>query len=160
MNNNHFWTERDLVRINEATQLSQVLEVCLTVIGRIPIPVAMVSGPITTGGFGSLEKNLKVFGAVIDELTKRGHHVFSQMPAEGFMVQLWRNWQVDGQESYCWPLLDNFYRPLFRSRKIHTMFFIPGWDQSVGASWEYDECGKVGIQRIKLQPSFTTSLNF
>lgn len=160
MNDNHFWTERDLAQIVKATQLSQVLEICLTVIGHIPIPVAMVSGPITTGGFNSLEKNLQVFQAVINKLARRGHNVFSQMPAENFMVQLWRDWRTRGNEDYCWPLLHDFYRPLFHSGKIHTMFFIPGWEKSFGASWEHDECGKVSIQRIKLQPSFIAPLGF
>ena len=47
--------------------------------------IAMVCGPITTGGRGSRDENLKVFSRAIAKLSADGLLVFSQMPFEDSM---------------------------------------------------------------------------
>lgn len=101
----------------------------------------IVCGPITTGGRGSIEKNLEVFEAVIGRMLRKGRPLFNQMPYETQLFALRRVWRP--QESWMarsWyePVLEEFYLPLFTAGRIKRAWFIPGWKSSKGAQWERD----------------------
>lgn len=42
-------------------------------------------------------------------------------------------------------ILEDFYEPLFMCGKITTLYFIPGWESSRGANWEYKKAEELGI---------------
>ncbi len=156
MNEHHFkhWTEADKEWLAMATSFEELAEIALAVLGRFPGKVEMVSGPISTGGVGSVEGNRRVFARTIDGLVKDGHEIFDQWPFESKLAELSRAWLAQHPEdSYCYPILEDFYRVIFDGGKISTIHFIPGWETSTGARWEHDHCDRYGIERNYLPRS-------
>ncbi|PIR69487.1 MAG: hypothetical protein COU47_02840 [Candidatus Niyogibacteria bacterium CG10_big_fil_rev_8_21_14_0_10_46_36] len=102
----------------------------------------MVCGPISTGGSGSVEKNLERFHAVIDALRDERVRIFSQMFFENklFKMKTWPSYKGGIQ------LLEEFYRPIFESGFIYRMYFMPNWQTSMGATWERGEAQRLGIR--------------
>jgi hypothetical protein len=109
----------------------------------MPQPVVLLSGPISSGGRGSLNANLKVFEDAIITFMRKGHSVFNQLPFEPKLLELSKDYK-----EYCTPILDDIFLPILKSGLIKKMFFIPGWESSVGAKWEYNVCEKLGIERV------------
>ena len=152
MNTNiHFkyWTEADRKALSQATSFTDLATLALDILQRFPGNVYMVSGPISTGGVGTLEGNRKVFERVIELLaTEQSANIFSQMPFEDKIVELYRQWHLDNPtEKYCMPILDEFYDRLFSAGKVGSLHFIHGWGGSFGAKWEHDNCDRWGIER-------------
>ena len=82
----------------------------------------VVCGPISTGGRGNVEENLRVFIGTIATLRKEGIPIFSQEPYEErifFFRTRWRDEDPTRAAQYYMPILDEFYTPLF-SRGIIT----------------------------------------
>lgn len=129
-----FWTVQDKERVNSATTMAELGQVALGVLRRMPPPIVQVCGPLTTGGAGSLEANIARFRAAIAVLKRRGWSVFDQIPFQETMIRIGKS---AGQAGYCWPILWEFYQPVFRSGLINRAFFLPGWQSSTGASWEH-----------------------
>lgn len=149
-----FWTEEEHALLGKAEGFPEMLSIAMAVLKRMPEPVAMVSGPLTTGE-GSHEHNLKVFEGVIKKLDGEGKSIFNQLPFHEIMVRLWKAWTGPG---YYMPLLTDFYQPIFESGYIKTVYFIPGWEKSVGAAWEHDQAGKLGITRVYLPKEYVEGL--
>ena len=55
------------------------------------------------------------------------------------------------------PLLELFYRPLFESGLIGSMYFIKGWESSDGARWEHDLAVELGISIFYLDEHLTVT---
>jgi hypothetical protein len=113
----------------------------------------LVSGPITTGGLGSKDENLLLFGHTIDRL-RQTYKLFDQRPFEHAIHRLRVNWVAAGNAGYCDPILHVFYRRVIHSGLIGYAFFIPGWESSVGARWEHDELRKAGARIEYLSASW------
>ncbi|MDO8523527.1 MAG: hypothetical protein Q7S12_04620, partial [bacterium] len=113
-----------------------------------PGPVAMVCGPISTGGLCSVEKNLEVLDKAVANLKSQNIKVFEQRPLEKHIRRLC---ELPAYESYkkgnyiC--LLEELYGPLFKSGLIHEMHFIPLWYTSVGTKWEHKQAVRLGIKK-------------
>lgn len=157
--NAHFqhWDAFDLCDRNRARTFSDLAKVAVGMLSRLP-PEArlhMVSGPISTGGRGSLQENRRVLGAIIEGLHRQGLPVYSQMPYEDKLVEFAAIWRRrPGNSGYCWPILHEFYEHVFSSGRISTLHFIPGYETSTGAKWEHDECDRWGIQRVYLSQGY------
>jgi hypothetical protein len=145
-----YWTTEAYNDLERASEFSHLFPIALKVVQKMPQPLGMVSGPITTGG-SSIDENVKVFAKIIGALAKEGKPVFNQLPFQNIMIRLWHEWPEPG---YCMPILTDFYLPLFESGYIKKVYFIPGWEQSFGASWEHAQCKKLGIERIHLSEQF------
>lgn len=152
---NKYWTVADKENLSRAISVAELAPIAIGVIKRMPKPVGMVSGPITTGGFGSVEKNLEIFAGVIAELQRDGLTVFSQLPFESFFVQVWREWRGEG---YCMEILEKFYQPVFESGEIGFVHFIPGWEASFGARFEHEQCRRLRIQTLPVPPQIVSAL--
>lgn len=139
-----YWTPFDFDEIKAAKTFGECVPVALGVLAKMPQPVSMVAGPLTSGGLGSASENIKAFEMTIAALEKKGETVFSQLPFEPKFLQLSANWKED----YCTPILDDFYMPIFKSGLVKKMWFMPNWQTSTGAKWEYEVCDKLGIERI------------
>lgn len=118
----------------------------------MPQPIGQVCGPISTGGLGSLEKNLDVFHATIERLVCQDVVVFNQMPFESVILAM-RSGYESAQESNQ-ALLDEFYFPIFSSGLVRNVYFIHGWESSYGAKWEREQALRFDINIIDLPKGF------
>jgi len=108
----------------------------------MPKPIIQVCGPIGTGGLGSVDKNLNAFNNTIIKLQNEGLIVFDQMPFEEPM-QKFKEKLLKGE--YLESILTDFYLPIIESGFISKFYFMPGWESSHGANWEYKEAQRLGI---------------
>ncbi len=113
-------------------------------------PIAMLCGPISTGGKGSRKENLEVFSRAIDRISADGLFVFNQMPFENDMERIYKS----DQKLQGTRLLEEFYLPMFKSGLIKLLCFLPGWENSVGATWEHEQAKALNIPRIYLAESY------
>lgn len=114
---------------------------------KFPGDVEIVCGPITSGGLGSIEKNLAVFNDVVRRMLRHGQPLFNQMPYEDQLFALRDAWKPEPAIPYppgYEPVLERFYRPLFETRRIRRAWFIPNWETSRGATWERELLGSLG----------------
>ncbi|MDO8557723.1 MAG: hypothetical protein Q7S09_00840 [bacterium] len=140
-----YWKKEDEKAVKLARSYPELCTVAKRVLGRIGEDVCFVCGPITTGGAGSVKKNIVVLKRRITLLRKEGKNVFDQM---AFEKALWRIEKlVRGSEK---DLLNGFYRPLFELGKIKTFYFVFGWETSYGAQWEYNQARRLGIRTVFL----------
>lgn len=126
----------------------------LALLKDLPAPIVQVCGPLTTGGKGSYEANVEVLHKGIHWLAARGKTVFDQRPFEDPMFKV-----IQAQKKTAYPhnLLEEFYLPLFQSGHIKELHFVPGWETSIGATWEYEQGKALGIAIFHLPPEFMES---
>ncbi|MDO8590486.1 MAG: DUF4406 domain-containing protein [bacterium] len=138
----YYWTLEDFENLKKAETMAELLNIALAILDRMPKPVSLVSGPISTGGRGSTSQNLKVFAEAIEALAKTGETVFNQLPFEDKFSELSRRSKL----SYFMLVLDDFFLPILKSGKIDKIWFMPGWETSTGAKWEYEQAKKLAIE--------------
>jgi hypothetical protein len=98
-------------------------EVC-----KFPGGAEIVCGPITTGGLGTFEENMRVFENTIKALLRQGRPIFNQLPYQVRMVSLieeWKNADKFRAGKYCMPLIEDFYLPLFKTGCIRRCVVHP-----------------------------------
>lgn len=144
----HFWESEDYKDLNDAKTFADMVPIAIRVIDRMPDPVRMISGPISTGGRGSIEENLHFFSVTINLLYNTGISVFDQTIFDDVIQDRREKMKHDG---YCMPLLEEFYLPIFKTGKIDLMYFLPDWESSFGAKWEREQCKILNIE-IKEYP--------
>ena len=140
----YYWTQDDLELLERVSSYREMRDIAFRVLQRIPRPTTQVCGPISTGGAGSIEKNVARLGKAIDHLHKNGHNIFNQLPFEDSMQRVRR---IEGG-SYSVTLLEEFYLPIFESTFIQTLYFLPDWQSSRGATWEHDQAERLGLQIV------------
>lgn len=141
----HYW-ESYIDKINQLQSFADMVALATEVLDSLPGDIAMVSGPISTGGLGSREANLKNLDETVQRLLQEGHTIFDQTPLDGKMNDFVSH-IING---YPMPILEEFYLPIFQSGKIKKLFFIKGYESSFGASWEHDRGNELGIKIIYL----------
>jgi hypothetical protein len=143
----NYWTLLDRENLCRARTFIDLADLALSIISRLPVGVEMVSGPISTGGVGTICGNRKVFEGIIEILIKEsGLNIFSQMPFEDKMVEFYKVWHAKHPtEKYCMPILYEFYDRVFSTGKVKGLHFIHGWESSYGAKWEHDYCVRWSI---------------
>ena len=75
----YYWTPADFEKLKNARTMSECLVIAMEVLDRMPQPVVMVSGPISTGGKGSVEENTRAFADAIRLLRVSGKTVFQKI---------------------------------------------------------------------------------
>jgi len=138
------WLKNDLEKATTFEELRNIAIEILTEMQRYS--VSIVCGPITNGGLGSIEANLKKFESTIHSLSASGVSIFSQMPFEDKMQEIKKTPYYKGGDH----LLETFYQPIFESGFVKRLFFIAGWEASYGAQWEHKVAGGQNIQIIYL----------
>ena len=142
-----YWTEEDFDALQNAQNIQDVFSIAKDVLSRMPDTLAQVCGPITSGGKGSIGENLKYLDEQIDKLQQQGVHIFDQMPfEETFQRIAYSKTSTEHHDD----ILNDFYEPVFQLGKIKTMYFIPGWESSKGAQWEYERAKRLGMEIIVL----------
>lgn len=129
----NYWTKELLKELLKTTTFKEMGIVAIKVLNSMPNKVHIVSGPISTGGYGTLEKNLQVFEQTVNYL-KQNHNTFDQIPMEESIHKLMI---LLGDKYDSAELLQGIYLPLFSSPKINNVHFINGWKSSQGAKWEH-----------------------
>lgn len=141
-----------------ADSFAKLLEVARPRVKALGSAIEVVCGPISTGGQGSVERNLRAFGAVIDALVGHGRVVFDQRPYEAAIFALrarWRDEDPARKDAYCTPILEEFYRPLYVEYPITVAWFLPGWESSRGTCWEHALLRAKGTDIRYLDPEWT-----
>lgn len=109
--------------------------------------IVQVCGPISTGGLGSVDENIKFFKKSIEKLEGAGYFVFDQTVFEDAMLKIKTSRMENGLfKFYDWDLLNKCYIPLFESRLLNKMIFLPDFESSIGSKWEYDMALKNKIE--------------
>jgi hypothetical protein len=85
------------------------------------------------------------FHRAIDVAREKGLLVFDQTPFQEAMSRLVKANQ--NSKEYCLDILHVFYRGIFKSGLVSTLLFLPNWESSKGATWEWEEAGTLGIKR-------------
>lgn len=119
----------------------------------------IVCGPITTGGFGEAGMNVLLFNHAIELLELEGRPMFNQISYEFRLAQLDTAWKKEGNGDYCHPILTDFYEPIFRSRRLHRAWFLPGWETSVGATWEHEILSELRCSIMYLRKDWIYNLD-
>lgn len=143
---NH-WTEEDFIQMDKSVTYSDLYKVAVAVLERMPRPRAQMCGPISTGGVGSVEENLRRFEVAIEKLLKEKITVFDQLP---FEMSIRKIRQLNNKEGYDMDLLKDFYLPIFESRLVDALYFLPDWQSSTGAKWEHEQALRLGFKIIYL----------
>jgi hypothetical protein len=121
--------------------------------------VHVISGPISTGGLGSIEKNIAVFDKTVEHLRSQNYLVFDYGPYESGIAPLRTVWKAENPEAhYCMPILEEFYGPLFETRLIKKAWFIHGWESSFGSTWERKKLSELEIPIEDLPPEWSRDL--
>jgi len=141
-----YWTPFNIFDLRQAATFEALFSVAHSVLLRMPQPVSMVCGPITSGGLGTREKNLDAFKKTIKNLSEKGIVVFSQMP---FEEPMWKIQKTPYYKGGC-HTLEGFYLPIFESGLVKKFYFIRGWESSLGATWEHTQAKRLGIEIIYL----------
>ncbi len=133
--NNH-WTDEEERRLEAADSFEELAEIALIILNRMAglgQPIVQICGPMSTGGFGNLDDNMKHFERAVEEAYKRGLTVFNQLPFQSAMKRI-LNWTPD--QPYELKILEVFYRRVFESGHIKRTLFLADWESSFGAVWE------------------------
>lgn len=138
---NH-WTDEEIKSLDEIATCADMYLVARPILERIPAPVIQVCGPISTGGVGTIEGNLAAMAQAIQYLEERGNNVFNQLPFEVPMHKIVESYKKSG---YAMPILEDFYLPIFESRLVSILHFLPDWQSSIGAKWEHEQAKRLGI---------------
>ncbi len=146
-----YFSQEQLRAIKRAETFESLSDIALLVLRGMPPGVAMVCGPITTGGSGSVEENLKRFARAIALLDSRGENIFTQLPFEAPMQKIKENkaYYKGGEH-----LLKTFYFWLFCSGYVTRLCFLPGWESSYGARWEHDRALAFDLEIKYLKENF------
>lgn len=99
--------------------------------------VALVCGPISSGGLGDVDRNLDVFNATIASLRRSDPAVFDTLPFEAGILDLRNAWEADpahAGQSFATALMTEFYRPICEHSALTHAYFIPGWEASFGST--------------------------
>lgn len=142
----YYWTAADFEKLKATRTMSECLAMALEILDRMPQPVVMVSGPISTGGKGTVEENTRAFADAIRLVRVSGKTIFNQLAFEDKFLEF----SKQSTMAYFTPILDDFFLPLLKSGKIKQIIFMKDWQSSTGSRWEYVTAGQLGIDRVFL----------
>lgn len=140
-----YWTEVEKSALLGVSSFDEAADVALIILGRMSKlgkPIVQLCGPMSTGGFGTLELNMDHFRRAVDAAVDNGLTVFDQIPFQDVIVRLS---DLRNSTEYNTDILDIFYRRIFESGHISKALFLPGWRTSKGATWEREFVSRLGL---------------
>lgn len=143
-----YYTEEDRYALAKAASYKELFTIAESILRRMPRPRGQMCGPISTGGTGSREKNIKRFDVALEHILKQDIEVFNQMPFEEHIHRIQEN--SDEKAVYATGILEDFYLPIFENNLVDTLYFLPDWKTSYGANWEHDQATRLGIEIVYL----------
>lgn len=140
------WEDHHIQRAKTAEDFTLLGELVCEVAEKMPKPLFMISGPMTTGGMGHYSKNILLFQHAIEEAREAGIHVFNQTMLEEHLQRLLRNWFASNPDSkYCTYVLTDVYETLLSSGHIQGLYFMPDWETSYGARFEREAAERLNL---------------
>lgn len=137
------WEDHHIERAKTTTDFKLIGELVCEIAEKMPKPLFMISGPMTTGGMGHYSKNIVLFQHAIEEALNNGVSVFNQTMLEEHLQRLVREWlRCNPDSGYCNHVLSDVYDVLLASTHIHGVYFLPDWHTSRGARWERETAEK------------------
>lgn len=140
------WTDVEREALKSASSLEEIAEIAISVLLRMKSnghrQVVQICGPMSTGGLGSTKLNMERFRLAVKRAAAQGLIVFDQLPFQEAIIRI-TEYREGGE--YCTAILEVLYRRIFESGHVDKAFFLPGWQGSVGASWERKHLTKLGI---------------
>ncbi len=141
-----FWKERHKRLLEKAKSFSDVGRVAFAVQRSMPAPISQVCGPISTGGYNIIARNMEMLREAIAHVA-RSEVVFNQLPMEQSMFRI----RAQLGESYNpFELLNEVYLPMFEQPKLRRLYFVKGWRSSQGSRWEHEQALRLGKDIIYL----------
>ncbi len=148
------YNEQSIVTANSYKDLSVLFMEAIKELYETHKTLYQLCGPIATNKNGTIEENLKVFDKGIDALSNLGLHVIDQMPYEPRMQEIKQKREKNLGGGYDDTILTDFYLPIFESKLVSVLVFLPGWRDSYGSCWEYLEGKKRGMKLLELVPDW------
>ena len=121
--------------------MGQCAGIAIKVLRRMPRPAAMVCGPLTTGN-GRYARNLIRLRFAIAKLRKQGTPVFDSSIFEESIRQFAKGETPQDRSRYAFQ---NFYGLILKTGRVRKLYFLPGWETSVGAVWMRRCARKIGL---------------
>lgn len=153
----YYWTQDIIDNLEQAQSYREMFELVAPVLERAPEGLVQVCGPFSTGGLGSIEKNMQRMGDTVRVLNELGYPLFNQVPLEVPMQKIKEKREEMLGGAYDTDILDHFYLPLFESGAIKKLFFMHGWESSHGSKWEHDQGERLGLEIVYLPEDFLES---
>lgn len=126
-------------------KLSELADKAIETLKKLPQPVVRVSGPLTSGGCG-YEENLRRFVLAQRKLQSEGYTVFDYY-GDGYderqIISLKLPWE---------EVMEHYHKPILATKLITTVFMMPMWETSHGATWEYAFAKSLGLE-VRTIPS-------
>lgn len=148
-----YWSDEELTDINSAQSYEELLKPAMRLIKRMPQPIGQVCGPISSGGVGNLDGNIKIFNKTIKKVREKGKIVFNQIPLEDTIHRIKQN-SIGSCSERNFAVLENIYAPLFESGYMKKLFFMSNWKSSRGSVWEHNKGKELNIEIIYLPENF------
>lgn len=120
-------------------RLHELADIAIARLRELPQPVVRVSGPLTSGGYG-YEENHRRFLFAQAKLRDQGYTVFDYFEGhhdEAQIVELELPWE---------EVMEHYHHPIMATGLITTVFMMPKWRESNGATWEHQFAEELGLQ--------------
>jgi len=145
-------------KAKKADSLQAFAKLAMSELAELGGDVALVCGPISTGGLGDIEQNLGVFNASIASLRRSDPAVFDTLPFEAGIVDqriAWEKNPANAGKPFSTALMAAFYGPLFRHPSVTHAYFIPGWEASFGATMQRGMLIALNRRIVDLPPDWS-----
>lgn len=165
---------KDCLAVADATEYEDLTEIALKDIESMRAPRGMVHAPLTTGGT-NLDENWQRMRTQIWSL-RESKPVFNQLvfikqarrvaagkaklaarnrPFADRILSFLLPWRkrrevAMARDQFRRDFREKFHLPILESGLIEVMYFMPGWHESRGARWYYDQALRLGIQVVEL----------
>lgn len=126
-------------------KLSELAHKAIEALKKLPLPVVRVSGPLTSGGY-SYEENLRRFVLAQQRLQSQGYTVFDYY-GDGYDER-----QIIALELPWEDVMEYYHKPIMATGLIKTVFMMPKWETSHGATWEHAFAESLGLE-VRAIPS-------
>lgn len=156
------WTEEDHAEQDRCESMHHLAELGIKLAKRLKEQspdgsVILLSGPMTTGGLGSFDRNIKLFECAIIVAREKGLTVYNQLPFQKGMIRILglnRNPSFKAEAAgYPMSILTDFYGPLLDSKLVSDLFQLRDHASSFGARWEEARARLVEMIHIRSYPS-------
>jgi len=122
--------------MSEVNILQTLAKETIKELKNLPKPIVRVCGPLTTGGFG-YDRNAHRLELAEDILEKKGLTVFRFSESEK---------EIKGKGYRHEEIMENWHESILSSDLIAETYFLPGWQDSKGATIERDLAEKYKIE--------------
>ena len=142
----NYFSEEDVLGIQDSRTLSDLRKVALRVLGRIPGKVGVVCGPITSGNHQTPEQNRLMIFRMISALRREDVLIFNHLLFQRQAEKILRASGGDRDR-----LRRLFYLPILESPRVATLYLATGWNRSAGSRWWHKQAKRLDKKIIVIR---------